>query len=146
MTAMAGHYAPSRKSGVLGVHSVGEFVLGVPSLEKAEAFYSAFGLEVREEGERLNLHTAADGYRWGCAVPATSKSMHQVSFHCFEEDLPRFKAQIEQQGVRLLDLPPGGLGRGAAPARGQLLSLGAGAAAGLRDQYRGEPAPVTAGS
>jgi catechol 2,3-dioxygenase len=92
---------------VLGVHSVGEFVLGVPSLEKAEAFYSAFGLEVREEGERLNLHTAADGYRWGRAVPASGKSMHHVSFHCFEEDLPRFKAEIERQGIRLLDPPPG---------------------------------------
>ncbi len=107
MTAIAGHYAPSRKPGVLGVHSVGEFVLGVPSLERAEAFYGAFGLEVREEGERLNLHTAGDGYRWGRVVPAARKAMHHIAFHCFEEDLPRFKSHIEAGGLRLLEPPPG---------------------------------------
>lgn len=107
MTAIAGHYAPSRKPGVLGVHSVGEFVLGVPSLEKAEAFYGAFGLQVAEQGEHLGLHTAGDGYRWGRVVPAARKAMHHIAFHCFEEDLPRFKSSIEAQGVRLLDPPPG---------------------------------------
>ena len=107
MTAIAGHYAPTRKPGVLGVHSVGEFVLAVPSLEQAEAFYGAFGLDVREDGERLHLHTAGDGYRWGRAVPGTRKAMHHIAFHCFEEDLPRFKSQIEAAGLRLLDPPPG---------------------------------------
>jgi catechol 2,3-dioxygenase len=107
MTAIAGHYAPSRKPGVLGVHSVGEFVLGVPSLEKADAFYDAFGLDVTEDGERLDLKTAGDGYRWGRIVPAARKGMHHVAFHCFEEDLPRFKRHVEAEGLRLLDPPPG---------------------------------------
>jgi catechol 2,3-dioxygenase len=112
MTAIAGHYAPTRKPGVLGVHSVGEFVLGVPKLEQAQDFYAAFGLEVREQGEQLGLHTRADGYRWGRAVPAARKALHHVTFHCFEEDLPRFKRHIEAQGLRLLDPPPGFDGEG----------------------------------
>lgn len=111
MTAIAGHCAPSRKPGVLGVHSVGEFVLAVPCLQEAQGFYGAFGLDVREDGERLGLHTAGDGYRWGRAVPGARKAMHHVSFHCFE-DLARFKSHVEAQGVRLLDPPPGFCGDG----------------------------------
>lgn len=107
MTAIAGYKPATRKPGALGVHSIGEFVLTVPRVEQAEDFYGAFGLDVRAQGDQLGLHTAGDGYRWGRVIPGARKAMHHVSFHCFEEDLPRFKAHIEGLGVRLLDPPPG---------------------------------------
>jgi len=107
MTANAGHIAASRRAGALGVHSIGEFVLAVPEVERAQDFYGAFGLETRARGNALALHTPADGYRWGRVVPGARKAMHHVCFHCFEEDLPRFRASIEGQGTRLLDAPPG---------------------------------------
>jgi catechol 2,3-dioxygenase len=110
MTAQAGHVAATRKPGVLGVHSIGEFVLGVPGVEKAEDFYGAFGLETADEDGQLALR--AGGYRWGRVVEAPRKAMHHVTFHCFEEDLPRFKAHVEAQGIRLLDAPPGFAGDG----------------------------------
>lgn len=107
MTAIGGYKPATRRAGALGVHSVGEFVLSVPEVEKAQDFYGAFGLDARAEGDQLGLHTVGDGYRWGRVVPGPRKAMHHVSFHCFEEDLPRFKASIEAQGVELLDPPPG---------------------------------------
>lgn len=107
MTAIGGHVAPTRRSGALGVHSVGEFVLAVPDVTKAQDFYGHFGLETAAEGNALALRTAGDGYRWGRVVEAPRKAMHHVTFHCFAEDLPRLKAHIEGQGVRLLDPPPG---------------------------------------
>ena len=107
MTANAGHVAATRKPGVLGIHSVGEFVLTVPELAKAEEFYGAFGLTTRADGDQLALHTQGDDYRWGRVVPGARKAMHHVSFHCFEEDLPRFKKHLEAQGVALMDAPPG---------------------------------------
>jgi catechol 2,3-dioxygenase len=110
MTAQAGHVAAARKPGVLGVHSIGEFVLGVPQVEKAEDFYGAFGLGTANEGGQLAL--TAGGYRWGRVIEAPRKAMHHVTFHCFEEDLPRFKKHIEAQRVTLLDAPAGFAGDG----------------------------------
>jgi catechol 2,3-dioxygenase-like lactoylglutathione lyase family enzyme len=107
MTAIKGHYAPSRKPGVLGVHSIGEFVLGVPDLAKAQDFYGAFGLNVSTEGESLGLHTQGDGYRWGRVVPSGRKAMQHISLNCFEEDLPRFAVHVDAMGIRRLDPPAG---------------------------------------
>ncbi|MFT8245041.1 VOC family protein [Roseomonas sp. BN140053] len=107
MTAIGGFKPASRRDGALGVHSVGEFVLTVPEVEKAEHFYGAFGLDARANGDQLSLHTAGDGYRWGRVVPGARKAMHHLSFHCWEEDLPRFRTHVESCGVKLLDPPPG---------------------------------------
>ena len=106
MTAIGGYQAPSAESGRLGVHSIGEFVLSVPAPEKAAEFYGAFGLEIAESGDQVALSTA-DGYRWGRVVGGRRKALHHVTFHCFEEDLPRFKAHLEAADVPLLSPPRG---------------------------------------
>ncbi len=85
-----GHYQPPvRRNGLLGVHSIGEFVLTVPEVETAQQFYDCFGLEVRADGNSLGLHSKGDGYRWGRVIAGPRKAMQHVSFHCFEEDLGR---------------------------------------------------------
>jgi hypothetical protein len=33
--------------------------------------------------------------------------MHHIAFHCFEEDLHRFKRHLKAEGLRLFDPPPG---------------------------------------
>jgi len=112
MTAIAGYVPASARPGALGVHSIGEFVLAVPRIEEAQEFYGAFGLEPRAEGTRLGLHTAGDGYRWGRVVEGPRRTMHHVTFHGFEEDMPRFRAHLEALGIRRLDPPPGFAGEG----------------------------------
>ncbi|MCR0985621.1 VOC family protein [Roseomonas populi] len=107
MTAIGGYMAATRRPGLLGVHSVGEFVLAVPDVAKAQDFYGAFGLDARAQGNQLSLHTVGDGYRWGRVVEGARKETHHLSFHCWEEDLPRFRAHLEGNGIRLLDPPPG---------------------------------------
>jgi catechol 2,3-dioxygenase-like lactoylglutathione lyase family enzyme len=107
MTIGGGFRPASRRAGLLGVHSIGEFVLSVPDVSDAEKFYGAFGFETRTSNNQLALHTAADGYRWGRVIGNAHKAMHHVSFHCFEEDLPRFKAHLEANGVKVLDPPSG---------------------------------------
>lgn len=107
MTAIGGYVPAIRRGGALGIHSVGEFVLSVPEVEKAGDFYGTFGLDARADGNQLALHTAGDGYRWGRVVEGPRKAMHHLSFHCWEEDLPRFRKHVEDQGIRLLDAPPG---------------------------------------
>ncbi|WP_158815553.1 VOC family protein [Methylocapsa sp. S129] len=107
MTIGGGFRPASRRSGLLGVHSIGEFVLSVPDVSDAEKFYGAFGFDTRAANNQLALHTAADGYRWGRVIGGGRKAMHHVSFHCFEEDLARFKTHLEAHGVKVLDPPPG---------------------------------------
>ena len=107
MTAIGHYQAPVRRTGLLGIHSIGEFVLSVPAIEKAEDFYGNFGLNVRAQGDVLSLHTRGGDYRWGRIVHGSRKEMHHISFHCFEEDLSRFRKHIEAAGVKLLDPPPG---------------------------------------
>jgi catechol 2,3-dioxygenase-like lactoylglutathione lyase family enzyme len=107
MTVGGGFRPASRRAGVLGIHSVGEFVLTVPDVSDAETFYGAFGFDTRATGDQLALHTFSDGYRWGRVIGGARKAMHHVSFHCFDEDLPRFKSHLEGNGIKLLDPPSG---------------------------------------
>ena len=45
--------ARARRLDRLGVHSIGEFHMTVPSLDDAQRFYEAFGLRVSREGKAL---------------------------------------------------------------------------------------------
>ena len=95
---------------VLGVHSIGEFVLGVPKLEEAEIFYKSFGLNVSQEGNHLAVRAPGSGsHPWARLIEARRKFLHHVTFHCFENDLSRFKTHLETQRVSLVD-PPSGFG------------------------------------
>ncbi len=107
MTAIGQFQPPLRRNGLLGVHSIGEFVLTVPDLAKAEHFYGHFGLKTSADGNSLGLHTTSDDYRWGRVVAGPRKTMQHISFHCFEEDLDRFRRHLISEGVSLVDAPPG---------------------------------------
>jgi catechol 2,3-dioxygenase len=98
---------------VLGVHSIGEFVLAVPNLAAGELFYKSFGLDVTEEANHVTLRAPGSGtHRWARLIEGKSKFLHHLTFHCFEDDLPRFKTHLEGQRLSLLDAPPGFAGGG----------------------------------
>ena len=67
-TGTSGQATMSRRSNVLGVHSLNRFVFTVPELAPAEKFYRAFGLDVRREGNRLDLHTHGHPHCWGSVL------------------------------------------------------------------------------
>ncbi len=107
MTAIRGFVGASRREGVLGIHSMDNFNMFVPDLKKAQEFYTAFGLDVREEGNLLGLYTFGHGHRWGSLTEGPSKKMSFLSFGVFEDDLQMFRGHVEGQGVKLIDPPPG---------------------------------------
>ena len=108
MTAIRGYVAPTTEADALGVHSLDQFVLAVPDASVAQDFYAAFGLDVRRDGNALAIKTFGHDHRWGSVVEgARTKALHHLSFGCYAEDLPRLKARIEGQGVKLIDPPPG---------------------------------------
>src|SRR5262249_52537767 len=108
MTAIRGYVAPTTETDALGVHSLDQFVLAVPDASVAQDFYGNFGLDVRRDGNLLAIKTFGRDHRWGSVVEsAKAKALHHLSFGCYPDDLPRLKAHIEDQGVRLIDPPPG---------------------------------------
>jgi catechol 2,3-dioxygenase len=93
--------------GEVGIHSLDHFTLAVPDLKIAQNFYSDFGLDVREQGNALALKTAGSDQCWGLVVEGARKHLHHISFGCFAEDLPYFQERMEENGVEILDAPPG---------------------------------------
>ena len=103
-----GHYiAPSRRPDALGVHSLDHFAMAVPDLEEARRYYSAFGLDVRERGQGLDLHTFDHPHRWGVLTEGPRKALRYLSFGIFADDVERFAGHLDACGVQRLDPPPG---------------------------------------
>lgn len=107
MTAITGKIGVNRRPGELGVHSMTEFNIVVPDLQKAQNFYDAFGLDVREEGNTLGLYTHGSAHRWGVLSEGAHKKINVMSYAVFEEDFEPMKRRIEAQGVKLFDAPRG---------------------------------------
>ncbi len=106
--------APSRRPGVLAVHSVDRFVFTVPDLAEAKRFYEAFGLEVRAHGDRLDLHTFGHPHCWASIHEAGErKQLQYVSYGIFAEDLPAFEARVRALGAAIEPHPlAAAIGRG----------------------------------
>lgn len=90
----------SRRPGVVSAHSVDRFVFTVPELEEAKRFYSAFGLDVRQQGQRLDLYTHGHPHCWASIHEAAGpKQLQYISYGIFSDDLPAFKSRIQAQGL-----------------------------------------------
>src|SRR6185312_8755751 len=107
MTAIRGYVAPTNETDALGVHSLDQFVLAVPDANAAEDFYGNFGLHVVRDGNTLALKTFDHEHRWGSVVEGSKKALHHLSFGCYADDLPKLKARIEGNGVKVIDPPQG---------------------------------------
>ena len=96
-----------RRPGELGVHSLDRFNFSVPDLEQARKFYSSFGLDLREEGGALHVHTHGHPHRWGSVVEGPRKKLQFISFGAFEDDLPRFRERLDRMRIARIDAPAG---------------------------------------
>lgn len=97
----------SRRHDRLGVHSIGEFHMTVPSLADAEKFYSVFGLRVEREKEGLTLRVHDDAHVWGHLSEGPKKKFDRLTFHCFEDEAEKLYTHIRAQGVTAVPPPAG---------------------------------------
>ena len=96
-----------------GVHSLDRFVFTVPDLEEARRFYDAFGLELRREGDRLDLYTEGHPHAWGAIFEAPGrKKLQYLRFGCFAEDLDALAARADRLGIPRCDPHPLGNAEG----------------------------------
>src|SRR5579871_194216 len=107
MTANQGFVKPHRRPGELGVHSLDHFHFMVPDLATAETFYSEFGLDVRNKGDRLTLGTGGQPHLWGTVAEGPRKKHKYMSFGAFEDDIDQFARRLQEMGIPRLDPPAG---------------------------------------
>lgn len=89
-----------RRSNALGVHSLHRFVFTVPELGPAEAFYRAFGLDVRREGTRLDLYAHGHPHCWGSVHEnGESKRLQYLSFAAYEDDYDAIARRVRDAGA-----------------------------------------------
>ena len=99
----------NRRSDRLGIHSIGEFCMTVPSLEDAHRFYTSFGLDVQADGDSgLVVRTFGSPHVWGRLRKGERKKFEHLTLHCFAEDLDALKSHVQAQGVALISAPEGG--------------------------------------
>lgn len=90
----------SRRPGVTAIHSLNRFVFTVPDLTIAHDFYTAFGLNARHEGQRLDLYTHGHPHIWGSIYAnGRPKRLQYLSFGIYEDDLESFRARIKNEGI-----------------------------------------------
>ena len=92
--------APRRRADTLAAHSLQRFVFSVPDLADAARFYRAFGLDVREEGNRLDLFTHGHPHRWGSIHRGQGgKRLEYVTFGAYAEDFDALVSRLREQGI-----------------------------------------------
>ena len=96
-----------RRPGELGVHSADQFHFTVPDLKAAQKFYGDFGLDVRESGNFLDIHTEGHPHRWGRIGEGPAKKLGFVSFGAYEEDMAPLRARLQAAGHPEFDPPAG---------------------------------------
>ncbi len=85
-----------RRPGVLAVHSVDRIVFTVPEIAPAEAFYGAFGLDVRKSAGRVDLHTHGNAHCWMSVIAnGKPKALQYVRFGIYAEDEAAFRQKID---------------------------------------------------
>lgn len=90
----------ARRPDVHAVHSVNQFVFSVPDLDEARRFYTAFGLDVRDVGTRIDLYTQGHSHCWGSIHESgAAKRLEYLSFSIDEGSLPEMKARIARSGL-----------------------------------------------
>jgi catechol 2,3-dioxygenase-like lactoylglutathione lyase family enzyme len=89
-----------RRAGALGVHSLDRFAISVPDVADALRFYSAFGLDVRQDGNDLELRTRGRDHGWGRVhANGKPKSLQYLRFGAFADDYDALAARIAAHGA-----------------------------------------------
>jgi catechol 2,3-dioxygenase-like lactoylglutathione lyase family enzyme len=105
--AQPGPLSEADHSGQPAVHSVDEFVFSVPDLEVARHFYTAFGLQVRDEDGGLGLYSLGRRKRWALVLPGVSKRLLWLALGIYARDVEAFEQRLDAEGAQRIAAPPG---------------------------------------
>ena len=90
------------------VHSVERVVFSVPEMAPAERFYTAFGLDARRNGDRLDCYTHGHAHCWMTVLAnGQPKALQYISFGIDAADAAAFADRIESLGIACAPHPLG---------------------------------------
>lgn len=93
------------------VHSISRVVFSVPNLAPAEHFYSAFGLDVRRSGDRLDLYTHGHPHRWVSVMGnGEPKRLQFLSFGIHADDEGAWRERVQRLRLACAPHPMGDAG------------------------------------
>lgn len=90
---------PSRRQGVLGVHSLDHFSLDVPDIAEARRFFEEFGLDVKSHDGGLELLAFDNPHVWVELNSAPQKRLDRIIFGAFADDMIAFRERLARLGV-----------------------------------------------
>lgn len=100
MAVLHGIQSGKRRNDVLAVHSIDTVVFTVPDIEEAVKFYTAFGMEVKRDGNAVSLFTVGHSHCWMRVIENKQpKALQFLTFGIYAEDEAAFKQKIEQMGL-----------------------------------------------
>ena len=103
---------PQKRAGALGVHSIDHFALQLPDLGQARHFFESFGLDVKDDGERLAISAGVNPHIWGRLSEGPVKQLRYLSFGIFADDEAAFSRHIDSKGIKRINVPQGGINTG----------------------------------
>jgi catechol 2,3-dioxygenase-like lactoylglutathione lyase family enzyme len=99
--------ADPRRPGVTAIHSLDRFVFSVPELGVAKQYFTDFGLDVREVGNRLDLYTFGHPHRWGSIYQSGKpKKLEYLALGVYAEDYEPLRKHLDKIGVKTIDPHP----------------------------------------
>lgn len=96
----------------LGPTGLLHIALHVPDMDVARDFYTSFGLEAGENGERLALRCAGRDQDQLQLVEGPQKGFQHVAFAIEPGSMQEYKVHLEQAGVQFIEPPAGAIGDG----------------------------------
>ncbi|MCP5266194.1 MAG: VOC family protein [Burkholderiaceae bacterium] len=97
-----------RRADTTAIHSVDHFALRVPELEPARRFFSAFGLEPRDEGGGLGVYAKGGDHCWiRIRETGQPKRLDYLCLGAYPEDIDAIAERARVNGVALTDAPEG---------------------------------------
>ena len=100
MTDQVGALSVMPRSPSLAAHSIDCVVFTVPDIDVAVKFYTAFGMDVRREGNRVELFTMGHPHCWMRVVENKQpKALQYLAFGIYAEDEAAFQTKIDQLGI-----------------------------------------------
>jgi catechol 2,3-dioxygenase-like lactoylglutathione lyase family enzyme len=100
MTQPAAAAITARRADVLAAHSIDQVVFTVPDIAPAVAFYTAFGMDVRQHSQHVDLYTHGHPHCWMKVVAnGTPKALAFITFGIFAEDEAAFRQRVDALGI-----------------------------------------------
>jgi catechol 2,3-dioxygenase-like lactoylglutathione lyase family enzyme len=87
------------------VRNLQHIALAVPDASVGERFYTEFGMEARDQGNRIAMRCLGREQDQVILLDGPKKAMHHISFGTREQEFGELKQRLEKNAVKLLDAP-----------------------------------------